>query len=246
MVCPRTQTFSRLRLIICKLEGVYTTRRTNNGVSNSHFQYHSVTTLGFPDDSAHDGLRGGNSRTLLENNPYGFLNTQANLLLAERGQGDTPITVCVVDSGYSLGHPDLPGNSGINPGTDPATDCAAGSDTQFGTWYTDVVAHGTHVSGTISMIGNNGQGYIGINPTCNKDASGNSRFKIVQCRGLDDTGSGNYSGLLTAIQNCCINTHAAKVVNLSLGSGGDPGVQDTFKGFYEDAGILVIASAGNR
>lgn len=57
----------------------------------------------------------------------------------------TPIKICVVDTGYDLGHPDLPIN--VTGWNDPS-----GS---YGVWNIDGLGHGTHVAGSIGAIGGN-------------------------------------------------------------------------------------------
>ena len=63
------------------------------------------------------------------------------------------IKICVVDTGYDLGHDDLPTENVT--GWDPSSD----EDPGFGVWYVDGEdGHGTHVAGTIGAIGgNNGE-----------------------------------------------------------------------------------------
>jgi serine protease len=57
------------------------------------------------------------------------------------------VKICVVDTGYDLGHPDLPITNVT--GWDP-------SSASFGVWNVDGNRHGTHCAGTIGAIGNNG------------------------------------------------------------------------------------------
>ena len=75
--------------------------------------------------------------------------------------GRTPSerAVCIVDSGYDLGHPDLPGTGVVSGTDDPGT----------GSWATDENHHGTHVAGTIAALANNSQGVIGVMPNSNLD-----------------------------------------------------------------------------
>ena len=99
--------------------------------------------------------RGGQAleeRHLVENFPYGIELVQADQL----GQGSSPVTVCVVDTGYGLGHPDLPNISHGVKGFSP-----------YGTnerWDVDGHSHGTHCAGTIGAIGNN----LSVNPDPDK------------------------------------------------------------------------------
>ena len=73
---------------------------------------------------------------------------QANQL----SQSDTSARkVCVIDTGYNAGHPDLPTGAGI------------ANNNQVGLWYNDGNGHGTHVAGTIAALSNN-EGVVGVYP----------------------------------------------------------------------------------
>jgi minor extracellular protease Epr len=174
---------------------------------------------------------------------YGLIDTQAKQLLDARGQGSSAVKVCVIDSGYALGHSDLPGNS-VEGGPD---DCATGSNpdslTSYGSWNTDENGHGSMVSGIISML-KNGDGYVGVNPTCNKDASNNNRFEIISCKAVDSNGAGTSVSYINAIDDCCI-PNGADIINLSLGTTVDTGYFERFRGYYEEDNVLVVAAAGN-
>jgi subtilisin family serine protease len=134
------------------------------------------------------------------------------------------VTICIVDTGYDLGHPDLP--NGVSFSTI--------SDT--GDAFNDTVGHGTHLAGTISGI-NNGIGVVGILP------SDHIKLHIVKVFG--DNGEFSYaSSLVDAIDRCVVDGHA-DVVNLSL--GGPLYSQTEEEAFREFAkqGLLVVAAAGN-
>ena len=75
---------------------------------------------------------------LAQTTPYGISMVQANDP-AVAFSGATNAMVCIIDSGYDLDHPDLPGLTGIPPSGD--------SDSGAGDWSTDRCGHGTHVAG---------------------------------------------------------------------------------------------------
>ena len=109
-----------------------------------------------------------------------------------------PRAISVIDTGYGLGHEDLPNDSdhGV-AGTTP--------DTTYGTWDLDVNSHGTHCAGTIGAIGGNDVGVTSVNPDPTK-------FSFFIGKGLSDSGSGSNSVILAAIEDCVANAAGAKVV----------------------------------
>jgi subtilisin family serine protease len=176
-------------------------------------------------------LRGGGGqerhRELVETKPYGIVMVQADkITLPNPTNGGEPIKVCVVDTGYDLGHEDLPfanvdGNSPYGNGEE---------------WDEDGNSHGTHVAGIIGAIGFN---EIGVDSVLS-DAS---RFQFFIGKGLKNSGSGTNSGVLAAIDACVNN--GAKVVNLSWGSyDNDATTEQAYKEWF-DEGVLFIAAAGN-
>ena len=159
---------------------------------------------------------------LSETTPWGLSNVSA-LLVSDSNAGNR--TVCIVDSGYDLGHSDLPSNtvSGTN-------------DSGTGDWYKPGAnnTHGTHVAGTIAAL-ENGIGVKGVMP------SEQANLHIVKV--FNSSGWGYSSSLVNAVQTCADN--GANVVNMSLG-----GSQASFterramKALY-DQGVLLVAAAGN-
>src|SRR6266516_4782107 len=80
--------------------------------------------------------------------------------------GSSGVVVGVVDTGVDYNHPDLAANVWSSPGS--INGCPAGTH-----GYNVIAAtcdpmddnhHGTHVSGTIGAVGNNGIGVIGVSP----------------------------------------------------------------------------------
>ena len=57
------------------------------------------------------------------------------------------VKICVIDTGYDLGHEDLPSTGVTGWDTGDATK---------GRWNVDINSHGTHCAGTIGAIGGNG------------------------------------------------------------------------------------------
>lgn len=153
--------------------------------------------------------------------PYGVSLVQADQL---QGAVNSGIKVCVIDSGYDLGHEDKPGMPVVD-----GTDDLAGS----GPWSKDGDGHGTHVSGTINALDND-VGVIGVFP--------NVPMHIVRVFG--DDGFWAYSSeLINAVDDCV--SSGAKVINMSLGGPRPSVLENTVFLKAQKNGVLSIAAAGN-
>jgi subtilisin family serine protease len=160
---------------------------------------------------------------LAQTTPFGISMVQAPAVVA--GADIAAIKVCVIDSGYALGHEDLPG-AGI---------AAGDNDPGSGNWFEDGCGHGTHVTGIIAALDNTA-GVLGVIPT------GTVPLHIVRTFG--NNCSWTYSSDLVAALGAC-RSAGAQVVNMSLG-GALPST--TEQRAFDDAwaaGMLPIAAAGN-
>ncbi|GAX29032.1 hypothetical protein FisN_7Hh376 [Fistulifera solaris] len=158
--------------------------------------------------------------------PYGISMVQADQVT----MGETPITVCIVDTGIALEHPDLDVN--FVTGADRETEGAAGVSTLL-RWSNDARGHGTHVAGTIMAKANNGIGVRGM-----------GQIPIFVTRGLDDSGNAFESDIREAIEQC--EAAGAQIVSLSL--GGDQmsnAMQTLIRRLYNEKNMLIFAAAGN-
>ncbi|MET7463686.1 S8 family serine peptidase [Nonomuraea sp. NPDC005501] len=151
------------------------------------------------------------------------------------GFDGTGATVGVIDTGIDAAHPDLQGRVASARNFVPAGSPGGGDPAKV----TDRVGHGTHVASIIAGSGaaSNGR-YKGVAP--------GTRLTIAKA--LDDTGSGNDSEIIAAMQWQAATAHA-RVVNMSLGSssptdGTDPLSQaaDELTAAY---GTLFVVAAGN-
>jgi len=159
-----------------------------------------------------------------EQTPYGIDMVKTN----DVPQGDFNVKVCVVDTGYQLGHEDMPVESN---GVDGYSPYGAGEK-----WNQDGHGHGTHCAGTIGAIGGNN---IGVD-SCNPDPT---KFTFFIGKGLTNSGSGSSSGVIAAVNKCV--EAGAKIISMSLGGGS---ASQASRAAYEDAynqGVLIIAAAGN-
>ena len=131
------------------------------------------------------------------------------------------VTVAVVDSGIDARHPDLKASiqSYVN--------FLSSEDDR------DYKGHGTHVAGIIAAARNNKIGVAGL---CNA--------RIMALKGLPKSGNdwdapAYYRALAHPI------TNGARVLNLSLGGGLDPGERDVIADLIA-AGVVVVAAMGNE
>jgi subtilisin family serine protease len=131
-------------------------------------------------------------------------------------------TVAVVDTGVDESHPDLAPNLG--PGWDFVERDGTPNDE-------DSDSHGTHVTGTIAAVGDNGQGTVGVAP----DAT------IMPLRVLDADGEGTVSDAIRAYNFAAAD--GVKVVNASL--GGDAYVQAEYDAIARNDDTLFVVAAGN-
>lgn len=130
------------------------------------------------------------------------------------------ITVAVLDTGIDTNHIDL---------ADNIIDC-------FGSGYAtceDDNGHGTHVSGTIAANGgSDGFGIFGVAPEA----------QIMAIKVLDSKGRGYTDDIAKGIDYAVINE--ANIISMSLG-GGESSLITNAVARAVEAGVLVIASAGN-
>src|SRR5438093_10223842 len=99
--------------------------------------------------------------------------------------------------------------------------------------------HGTHVSGTIGAVGNNGQGVAGVNWTA----------RIMGVKFLDNTGSGSLADAITgmdfAIQAKALTGANVRILSNSWGGGGYSTAMLDEINLTGTNDMLFVVAAGN-
>jgi len=170
--------------------------------------------------------------------------------------GSPNVVLASIDTGVDFTHPDLASQQWVNPGencgsSDPTIVCAQRSDgvdndndgyvDDWRGWNfignnndpTDDNDHGTHTSGTLGAVGNNGIGVAGVDWNA----------RIMALKFLDSTGNGNDADAISAITYAA--DHGARVANNSWGGApADQALQNAIE-YGASKGMLFAAAAGN-
>jgi subtilisin family serine protease len=162
--------------------------------------------------------------------------------------GNSDIIVADIDTGVDFNHPDLAANIWTHPGEIPDNgidDDGNGFIDDVRGWNfvgnnnnpLDDHGHGTHTSGTIAAVGNNGVGVVGVS----------WRAKIMPVKFLSASGSGTFEAAASAIIYSA--NMGARLSNNSWGCGPSPGcfsqtVEDAIA-FANSKGMLFVVAAGN-
>jgi serine protease len=94
--------------------------------------------------------------------------------------------------------------------------------------------HGSHVTGTIAQVTNNGIGVAGVA----------RNVRIMPLKVLSGSGSGSVGGIADAIRYAADN--GAKVINMSLGGAFPSKVLKKAVQYAYDKGVTVVCAAGNE
>lgn len=154
------------------------------------------------------------------------------------------VLVAVIDTGVDYTHPDLAANHWTNPGEIPGNgiddDGNGYIDDVYGYDFSNYDAdpfddhgHGTHVSGTIAGVGDNGVGVTGVSWGA----------KIMAVKFLSAGGSGYLSDAVNAVLYAA--DMDAQIMSNSWGGGGfSQALEDAISTAYQ-TGALFVAAAGN-
>ncbi len=192
--------------------------------------YKSPAIEDLEDEQQQYNTTGNLRRTLEEVEQYGNRLIQANELLTTVSSQpnryiNTPVKVCIVDTGYNIDHEDLP------------KDQVTQTDVGYGSAFFDYDGHGTHCAGVIGATGGNQRGVVGVMPDENMFS-----FHIVKA--LNDEGIGTAVIMLRAIQGCIDN--GSKIISMSIGGGLNSAIfRDEFERAYNE-GILLVSASGNQ
>lgn len=202
--------------------------KSNGGEVSATFSFINAVAANVP-SKAVDSLkrnpkvsyveREGTVTELAQSLPWGVDRIDADVVQSSyTGVG---IKVGVIDSGIDHDHPDLDANykggyDFVNDDTNPMDDRG----------------HGTHVSGTIAAEDND-IGVVGVAP----EAS------LYGIKVLDSSGSGTVGWVAAGIQWAI--TNEMDIITMSLGSDSDSTTMRNAVDAAYDAGILVVAAAGN-
>jgi thermitase len=169
---------------------------------------------------------------------YGLAQMQAPTGWGEAGLGSFPagngVKVGIVDTGVDQSHEDLVGQTVDCAGVNSFGVSGFEDPTIVDGKCTDDNDHGTHVSGIVDAIANNGKGIAGV--------AFNS--KLSECKALSSSGSGSTAG----IANCIVwaSQQGDRVISMSLGGPASTTLQQAVQTAWNDGnGAVVLAAAGN-
>lgn len=165
--------------------------------------------------------------------------------------GSRDIVVMIIDTGFDYTHPDLAdniwanaaecsGQAGVDDDENGYVDDCHGIDTANDDGDPlDDHSHGTHVSGTIGAVGDNGIGVAGVS----------WQVGLMSCKFLLAAGYGFTSDAVGCLEYAAIMKDRGVNIVATNNSWGGGGVSEALRDAISaqlDRGILFIAAAGNQ
>lgn len=158
--------------------------------------------------------------------------------------GDPNLIIAVIDSGLRMSHVDIASrlwNKSSSEPIDGIDNDNNGLIDDYRGWdwvnndnnQTDDHGHGTNCTGIIGTIANNGIGYAGVN----------WNSKIMPLKVLDNTNSGNYANMASAIYYAVNN--GAKIISMSIGGSGNSTTISNAIDYAATNGVLLVACTMN-
>ena len=158
--------------------------------------------------------------------------------------GSSTVMVAVIDTGIDYTHPDLADNMATNSGEirgNGVDDDGNGFvDDYYGYDFIngdsdpiDDHFHGSHCAGTIGAKGDNGKGVAGVN----------WNVRLLPVKVLDSYGSGTLAAVAAGM-NYAVK-RGVKIMSMSLGTSGYSSTLENAIISAKNAGVLVVAAAGN-
>ena len=162
----------------------------------------------------------------------------------ELEDGDSLVTVAVLDGGCDIYNADLKGRiwknaqeipfNNIDDDLNGYVDDTIGWDfVNADNFPEDEAGHGTNVAGIIGANANNNIAYAGIDKNC----------KLMICKITDDEGNGKYRNWAAAIYYAVKN--GARVINMSVGGLVSSKELETAINFAYENNVLVVAAMMN-
>jgi subtilisin family serine protease len=159
--------------------------------------------------------------------------------------GAASVIIAVIDSGIDYDHPDLAANIWANTGEidgNGVDDDGNGFVDDVRGWDfanndndpIDDFGHGTHVSGIIGAVGNNGTGISGVMWD----------VQLMPIKMINVNGEGTVDQEVEAISYAI--TNGARIINASLGAPGFSNAEYNAIAAASSANVLVTAAAGNE
>jgi subtilisin family serine protease len=140
------------------------------------------------------------------------------------------VVVAILDTGIRYTHEDLSANMWVNT-NDASHGFNAFTESND---PDDDHGHGTLVAGVVGAEGNNGKGVTGVA----------WQVQMMGCKCLDSSGQGSDSTLIACMEFAQVK--GARIINASLDSSGYSEAVSNAIVSLRDAGIIIVASAGNN